>query len=59
MKISMILTSLVVAMSAVNLTGCDNTGKTDVVDQSPDVIEKVEEMKEETTDTIQPVPPAE
>jgi len=59
MKISMILTSLVVAMSAANLTGCDNTGKTDVVDQSPDVIEKVEEMKEETTDTIQPVPPAE
>ena len=59
MKISMILTSLIVAMSAMSLTACDQTGKTDVSDQSADVIQKSEEMKNEATDEITPAPPAE
>ncbi len=59
MKISMILTSLVVAMSAMNLTACDYAGETDVTKQSPEAIEKVEEMKNEATDVIKPAAPTE
>ena len=59
MKISMILTSLIVAMSAMNLTACDNTGKTDVSKQSAGVIQESEEMKNEATGEIKPAPPVE
>lgn len=62
MKISMILTSLVVAMSAASLNGCDNDVKpaqksTDSIEQAPEVVEKAEDLKKEATDPIKPVPP--
>ena len=46
-------------MSAMSLTACDQTGKTDVSDQSADVIQQSEEMKNEAADEITPAPPAE
>lgn len=46
-------------MNAMSLTACDNTGKTDVTDQSLDAIEKAEEMKDDAIDVIQPEAPTE
>ena len=56
MKISMILTSLIVAMSAMSLSACDNTSKTEVSDQSAAVIQESDAMKNEATDEITPTP---
>ena len=52
----MILTSLVVAMGAMSLTACDNTGKTDKSDQSAGIIQQSDDMKNEAQDEIKPAP---
>ena len=62
MKISMIFTSLVVAMSAMSLTACDYKSDSEKktsykMEQSSDMIEKSDDMKKEETEAMQPVPP--
>ena len=57
MKISMILTSLIVAMSAMSLTACDYAANPE--QKTSDMMEKAEEMKDEATDAVQPTPPPE
>ncbi len=56
MKISMILTSLIVAMSAMSLSACNSTDKTDASNSSAGVIQESEQMKNEATDEISPAP---
>ncbi|WP_299872870.1 hypothetical protein [uncultured Cocleimonas sp.] len=56
MKISMILTSLIVATGAMSLTACDKASNTEVTDQSAAVIQESDAMKNESTDEITPAP---
>ena len=64
MKISMLMTSLIVAMSAINLTACDSSDTAkqkanDMMQQSNEVIESPEDLKDSKSDAENPTPPTE
>ena len=64
MKISMLMTSLIVAMSAINLAACDSSDTAkqkanDMMQQSNEVIESPKDLKDSKSDAENPTPPTE